>query len=172
VNNSYKWPKIVNFAGTTWDEMSLIVESGLVSQLYITKHVFEAMLKRKLGGSIINVSSMYAKVSPDVSMYRGVGGNAIEYGATKAALIQATKYLAMLGGKDNIRVNSISPGPFPRPGAFDGKEWFRDELEKRTMLKRVGNASEIGGVVAFLASDMSSYITGADIPIDGGWTAW
>lgn len=171
VNNSTTWSTKSNFLDATWDGLKESLESNVVSQLYLTKLVFEQMMKQGSGGSIINIASMYSRVSPDFSMYRGVGGNAIEYGAAKAAIVQSTKYVASLGGQHNIRVNSVSPGPFSRPGAFTGKEWFREELEKRTMLHRIGHPQELMGVIAFLASDLSTYVTGVDIPVDGGWTS-
>lgn len=172
INNAYAWPEIVQFQDATWESMSKTVNAGLVSQLYISKLVMDAMVDEGIRGRIINVASMYGKVSPDMSMYRGVGGNAIEYGATKAGLIQATRYMASVGGPHGIRANSISPGPFPRPGTFDSKPWFEDELKRRTMLGRVGDPNELRGVITFLATEMSSYVTGVDIPVDGGWTAW
>lgn len=174
INNFFSWPKNVKFTEVTWEDALSTFETGVVSPLLFTKAIFERMYKMRWPEkcSVINVSSMYANVSPNVAMYRSIGGNAIEYGAAKAALTQATRYLAMIGGKMNIRVNSISPGPFPRPGAFKDKEWFEQELKSRTMLDRVADADEIKGVIAFLASDMSSYVTGADIQIDGGWRSW
>jgi gluconate 5-dehydrogenase len=173
VNNAYTWPKVTNFMQASWEDMSKTLESGLVAQLYLTRRVIESMIMNG-GGNIINVSSMYGKVAPDHKIYRESGrGNAIEYGASKAALAQATRYIASIGGRNNIRCNSISPGPFPRPGTFsNGFNWFKDELSNRTMLCRPGQPQEIKGAIAFLASDLSSYVTGADIAIDGGWTAW
>ena len=172
INNSYKWPQIVNYLNQDWDNFKESFDSGIISQLYLTKFLFEKMQEEK-EGIIINVASMYGKVSPDFTIYRDSGGgNAIDYGIAKAGMIQFTKYLASLGGKYNIRCNSISPGPFPRPGVLDGKEWFEKELNAKTMLGRVGIGEELKGVVAFLASNLSSYVTGEDIAVDGGWTAW
>ena len=69
-------------------------------------------------------------------------------------------------------MNAFSPGPFSPPGAFDGKEWFHDELIKMMPLARIGQKWEIKGVIAFLATDLSTYVTGQNIPVDGGWTVW
>jgi len=172
INNSYKWPQIVNYLDQDWDNFKESFDSGIISQLYLTKFLFKKMQEEK-EGVIINVASMYGKVSPDFTIYREIGmGNAIDYGIAKAGMIQFTKYLASLGGKYNIRCNSISPGPFPRPGVLDGKEWFEKELNAKTMLGRVGIGEELKGVIAFLASNLSSYVTGEDIAVDGGWTAW
>ena len=172
INNSYTWPKIVNYFDQDWDDFKDTFNSGIISQIYLTKFIFNEMVKKKKG-IIINISSMYGKVSPNFSIYKKSGmGNAIDYGITKAGMIQFTKYLASLGGQHNVRCNSISPGPFPRPGALDGKEWFEEELNNSTMLKRVGKGEELKGLIAFLATDLSSYVTGTDIAVDGGWTAW
>lgn len=172
VNNAYSWPKQVHLENLEWDDVLNTFITGAVSPLFLSKMAFSKMKKR--GGSIINIASMYGIVSPDFRIYRTSGmGNAIHYGASKAALIQMTKYLAIMGGPLNIRVNAISPGPFSRPGTFDnGKEWFREELINKVPLKRIGENWELKGVLALLASDMGSYITGQNLSVDGGWTTW
>ena len=125
------------------------------------------------GVSIVNIASMYGKVSPDPSIYGDSGqNNPIHYGATKAGMIQMTRYLACHLAGRNIRVNSISPGPFPRPGIKDSAPDFMMQLEKKVPMGRIGNASELVGPVLFLLSPSASYITGIDLPVDGGWTAW
>lgn len=172
VNNAWIWPdkESLNF-GTR--EMS----SGfpnVAGTLLLTELVYQNMLTSKIPGSIINVSSMYGQVSPNMKIYRETPGmgNAIEYGMEKAAIKQMTRYIASVGGKHNIRCNTVSPGPFSKPGSFDGKEWFRDELTTMMPLGRIGQPEELKGVIALLASRAGSYITGADIPVDGGWTCW
>ena len=170
VNNMCAWPKQHDFLKTTWDDIEESFSNNLIGQLYLTKEIAAQHMPN--GGSIINVTSMYGKVSPDPKMYRGTGGNALEYGASKAALLQSTKWLAAHLGHRNIRCNSISPGPFSRPGSLNGKEWFEEELNNRTMLGRVACPEELKGAVALLATDLGSYITGEDIAVDGGWTAF
>lgn len=172
VNNSYTWPKTLDFTKSSIHEMSETMVNCFVAPVQLTKLVYQTMIERNIKGSIINVASMYGSVAPDHKIYRDSGrGNALEYGASKAAIIQATKYIASIGGKHGIRCNSVSPGPFPKPETFVNAEWFQDELNAKTMLNRVGNPDELKGVFALLASDASSYITGADIPVDGGWTS-
>lgn len=124
------------------------------------------------GGSIVNFASMYGMVSPDPRIYGDSGANnPVNYGAGKAAVIQLTKYCAgHLSGK-NIRVNCISPGPFPNP-ATQPDEAFLRELNSKTMLGRTGRPEELVGPVLLLASRASSFMTGANIVVDGGWTAW
>lgn len=173
INASCDWPSVLEFDETSWDDLEKCFRSNVVSPLYLTKLAFQQMKDAGRGGKIVNITSMYGKVAPDHRIYRGgPRGSAIGYGAAKAALLQATRYLAEVGAAHDIRVNSISPGPFPRPGTFDnGHEWFHDELCDKTMLGRVGLAHEIKGATLFLASEMSSYVTGTDLAVDGGWTA-
>lgn len=124
------------------------------------------------GGSIINYGSMYAIVSPDLRIY---GDNEQKqppnYGAGKAAILQLTRYAAGALAKYNIRVNSVTPGPFPNP-ANQSDEAFNKQLASKTMLGRFGQAYEMAGAVLLLASDASTFMTGSNIVVDGGWTAW
>lgn len=123
--------------------------------------------------SVINLSSMYGVVSPDLRVYDTPNGsNPPFYGATKAALIQYTRYAAAEFGRDGIRVNAIAPGPFPAKSVQDSAPDFITRLEGRVPLGRIGQASEIGGPVVFLASSAASYVTGSVLTVDGGWTAW
>jgi len=129
----------------------------------------------RLGGqpSIINISSMYGNVSPDPQIYGNSGQNSPPwYGSAKAALIQYTKYAAVHFAPLGIRVNSISPGPFPNNTGLDLPEDFLAQLASKTPMRRTGEADEIGGTVVFLASSASSFVTGENIAVDGGWTAW
>lgn len=172
VNNALTWPKITQFDSVEWDAMLGTLESGVVSPIMLSRIAFDRM-KTSGGGTIINNASMYGTVSPNFRIYRDSGmSNAVEYNAAKAAIIQVTRYLAVKGAPFGIRVNAFSPGPFSHPGAFDGKEWFREELTRMMPLGRIGEKWEIKGVIAFLASDLSTYVTGQNIPVDGGWTAW
>lgn len=172
VNNSFSWPTKVHFLDQQWDDFKTTAENGLVSQLYFTKLIMKKMID-DTSGSIINICSMYGHSSPDLRIYEDSGmGNAVEYGAVKAAMLQSTRYLAGLGGPYGVRVNSISPGPISRPESLDGKEWFKKNLENKTMLGRIGTPEDIQGAAVLLATEAGSYITGTDIRIDGGWTAW
>lgn len=124
--------------------------------------------------SVINIGSMYAKVSPVPKVYEKTGQplNPPYYGAAKAGLLQMTRWLACRLGPEKIRVNSISPGAFPQWNAREQMPDFVSELDQRSPLGRIGNREEIAGPVLFLASKASSYVTGVDIAVDGGWTAW
>lgn len=129
-------------------------------------------LRKSGGGSIVNFASMYGVVSPDPSIYGDSGANnPPNYGVGKAGVVQLTKYCAAHLAKYGIRCNSVSPGPFPNT-VISGNEAFLEKLEAKTMLGRVGKPEEMAGAVILLASGASSYMTGANLMVDGGWTAW
>jgi NAD(P)-dependent dehydrogenase (short-subunit alcohol dehydrogenase family) len=124
-------------------------------------------------GSIVLFSSMYGSVSPDPSVYaEPMSPNPIEYGVGKAGLQQMARYLAVHWGKQGVRCNSISPGPFPNPTLQREKPEFIERLAQKVPLGRVGQAPEIAGAVTFLLSDAASFITGQNLAVDGGWTSW
>jgi NAD(P)-dependent dehydrogenase (short-subunit alcohol dehydrogenase family) len=119
--------------------------------------------------SVITVASMYGLVSPKPHLYdTPEGGNPPYYGAVKAGLVQLTRYAAVELGPAGVRVNCLTPGAFPGGGdpALLGR------LAAQTPLGRVGDPAEIATSVLYLASPRSSYVTGANLVVDGGWTAW
>lgn len=123
--------------------------------------------------SVINVASMYGSVSPDIRVYdRPDASNPPFYGAAKAALLQWTRYAACEFGAEGIRVNAISPGPFPSPAVQADSPAFINRLIEKVPMARIGQAHEIQGAVLLLASPASTFINGANIALDGGWTSW
>lgn len=137
----------------------------------ISLPLLRASVKNVGYASVINISSMYGVVVPDLGIYATAeGSNPPFYGAAKAALIQWSKYGACEFGKENIRFNSISPGPFPN--LANNSEPFLTTLANKVPMKRVGTPEEIQGPVVFLASKASSYVNGCNLTVDGGWTAW
>jgi NAD(P)-dependent dehydrogenase (short-subunit alcohol dehydrogenase family) len=120
--------------------------------------------------SVINVASMYGVVSPDPGMYDSEEGrNPPYYGVAKAGLLQLTRYAAAELGPAGIRVNAITPGPFPQhPERMDPA--FTDRLSARTVLKRYGSPDDIKAAVLFLAGPGAGFVTGANLVVDGGWT--
>lgn len=125
------------------------------------------------GASVVNIASMYGSVSPDPSIYGTSGANnPPSYGAAKAGLIQLTRYAACHLAPHKIRVNCISPGPFPAKRYLENDPQFHQRLRAKVPMQRTGDPNELQGPLLFLASDASSYVNGVNLPVDGGWTAW
>ena len=123
--------------------------------------------------SVINISTMYALVSPDQRIYSNVSDiNPPFYGAAKAGLLQWTRYAACEFGKEGIRINSVSPGPFPSHSSQENEPELIKKIIEKVPLGRIGNINEIKGPILFLASPASSYVNGANLVVDGGWTCW
>jgi gluconate 5-dehydrogenase len=150
-------------------DWNLGIDGSINSVYRSTKIVLPYMIERKYG-KIINIASMYGIVAPDVSIYDNNDYyNPANYGAGKAAVIQFTKYIASVYGEYNINCNSISPGPFPNKEVQKNKEFVKS-LKSRVPLGRIGEPNELKGILVLLSSDASSFINGANIIVDGGWT--
>lgn len=127
-------------------------------------------VEQKKAASIIMLGSMYGMVGSYPDAYEGVSAaSPVAYHALKGGILQMTRHLAVYWAKDRVRVNALSPGPFP-------SEKASPEMVKRLCTKspmqRMGQPHELKGAILFLASDASSYMTGQNLVIDGGWTAW
>jgi NAD(P)-dependent dehydrogenase (short-subunit alcohol dehydrogenase family) len=121
--------------------------------------------------SVINIGSMYGHISPDHRIYDSPADVcSAAYGVAKAALSQFSRYAAVRFGAEGIRVNTVSPGPIPPTEALSTK--FKATLESKVPMGRIGRPDEVAGPVVFLAGDAASYVNGADLLVDGGWTAW
>jgi gluconate 5-dehydrogenase len=121
--------------------------------------------------SIILLGSMYGQVGsyPEVYQEAAVAASPVAYHALKGGIVHLTRHLAVYWAKDHVRVNCLSPGPFPAPSA---PAKLAKQLEHKSPMHRMGEPYELKGAVVFLASDASSYVTGHNLVVDGGWTAW
>lgn len=165
----------IKIADNTIDHMSDdIWETGIDGTINVTFRCTREVLPyfyENGTGNIINIASMYGIVSPDPGIYGTSGQNSPPtYGTGKAAILQLTRYCAAHLARKNIRVNSITPGPFPDPKYLE--EDFKQKLNAKTMLGRTGRPEELAGALVLLASEASSFMTGSNIVVDGGWTAW
>jgi NAD(P)-dependent dehydrogenase (short-subunit alcohol dehydrogenase family) len=161
-----------NFADLTEKEFDEVNHAGLTSTFLLAREVGMAMEKNNKG-SIVFFSSMYGSVSPDPRVYEApMNVNPIEYGVGKAGIVQMTRYMAVHWAKKNIRCNCISPGPFPNPAVQQKNQQFIERLAYKVPMGRVGRQDEVAGAVSFFLSDASSYITGQNLFVDGGWTSW
>jgi len=144
---------------------------GTLSSVFRCMREAIPYLKESSTPRIINVSSMYGMVTPDFDVYEDHPEfmNPPHYGAAKAGVLQLSKYYAGYLGNDGITVNAVTPGPFP-PDSIQEKKMFIKKLADNTLLKRIGTPEELAGAFVFLASDASTYITGQNIVVDGGWT--
>lgn len=143
------------------------LEVNLIAPFEICRGMSQVM-KHSRGANIINIASIYGQFGPDWRMYESTNmSNPAAYGASKAGLIQLTKWLSTTLAPD-VRVNAISPG-----GVFTGQpDQFVDSYCSRTPLGRMANYDDFRGGVAFLSTDMTGYMTGQVLNIDGGWGVW
>ena len=126
------------------------------------------LLRASTHGSIINIGSIYGELGPDWSLYDGTAmANPAAYAASKGGVLQLTRWLAT-SMAPHVRVNAVSPGGIARgqPASFVTR------YEARTPLGRMATEDDMSGAVAFLASDLSAYVTGQVLRVDGGWSAW
>lgn len=169
VNNAY--PRTKDW-GTKFEEIPLLswkknVDMQLNSVFLLCQKALSQMVKQQYG-SIVNIGSIYGVVGNDFTIYEGYGGTSpAAYCAIKGGIINFSRYLASYFGKYGIRVNCVSPG-----GIKDNQHpSFIERYEYKSPLKRMGKPKEIAPAISFLLSDESSFITGHNLMVDGGWTA-
>jgi NAD(P)-dependent dehydrogenase (short-subunit alcohol dehydrogenase family) len=143
------------------------LEVNLTAAFVLTQACLPA-LSASGHGSVITIGSIYATLGPDMSLYAGTKmGNPAAYAASKGGLLQLTRWLATALAP-GVRVNCISPGGVWR----DQPEAFRARFVERTPLRRMATEEDLKGAAAYLASDLSAYVTGQNLVVDGGWSAW
>ena len=157
----------VPFERQTVEAWDAALRVNLTSPFMIAQEARQA-LDASGHGSIIVFASIYGVIGPELTLYQGTGmANPTAYGASKGGLLQLTRYLATMLAP-GVRVNAISPG-----GVWRGQpESFHEQYLSRTPLKRMASEQDLKGAFVYLASDMSEYVTGHNLVVDGGWTAW
>jgi NAD(P)-dependent dehydrogenase (short-subunit alcohol dehydrogenase family) len=160
------------FPRAVWDE---VIDVNLTGAMLCCQ-VIGARMAEAGRGSIVNIGSLYGVVSPNQALYAyreqrdGVPFfKPVSYIASKAGLLGLSRYLATYWARRNVRVNTVTYGGI-KTGSFDAE--FLEAFNQRVPLGRQAELEECGGVIQFLASDAASYITGANIVVDGGFTAW
>ena len=154
------------------DQFRRMVEVNLLGTFQVTQ-VFGALMAGNGGGSVINIGSLYASVSPDPHFYDHLAGNAPfikspAYGASKAGVVSLSKFFATHWADAGIRVNTLSPG-----GVLAGQDdQFKAKYDARVPMRRMAVPDDLKGPLVFLASSASSYVTGHELRVEGGFTAW
>ncbi len=136
----------------------------------LSKLLRDHAVERQVPANIVLVGSMYGIVGSYPDAYAGIcSASPVAYQALKGSIIQMTRHLAVYWAPDRVRVNCVSPGPFPGPNA---PAEMIERLTAKSPMGRMGRPAELKGAIVFLASHASSYVTGQNLIVDGGWTAW
>jgi len=163
-----------SFNEITLERMTKNIEIHMNSYAWLSKIVADEMLKNKIKGSIINLNSIYGLVGQDLNIYQKTPMKEnMPYSMIKGGLVNLARQLASYYGRYGIRVNNICSGGLS--GHVAGKSNFQNKqfiknYENKVPLKRLGDPGEVANVITFIASDASSYITGSNVLVDGGWT--
>jgi len=136
----------------------------------LARELRDHVVARRAPGSVVMIGSMYGQVASYPDAYAGIcPASPVTYHTLKGGIINLTRHLAVYWARDRVRVNCLSPGPFPGPKA---PAEMVERLKTRSPMGRMGRPEELKGALLLLASDAGSYLTGQNLTVDGGWTAW
>lgn len=148
------------------------LETNFVSNVWLTKEVAEIMKQKKGNSSIVLFSSIYGMVGQDMEIYdKTILRENISYSIIKGGVLNYTKLMASYYGKSNVRINCVSPGGIENKNNSRQNKNFIKNYSKRVPVKRMAKSEEIANTVLFLCSDLSTYMNGSNLVVDGGWTA-
>lgn len=175
INNAFYNPSQSKYSSVSLEKFPLelwneVINVNLTGVFLCSQEIGSVMAQQK-NGVIVNIASIYGLVGADQRIYGKTKLNSpISYAATKGAIVNLTRYLAAYWNRKNVRVNTLSLGGVLDKSYMD-KEFIKKYSEK-TMLGRMANTNEFNAAVLFLSSNASSYMNGANLILDGGWTAW
>jgi NAD(P)-dependent dehydrogenase (short-subunit alcohol dehydrogenase family) len=168
VNNAHE-PLQSDWTNVSADEFNRQLANA-TAYFELARHVRNKAVEKNHPASIIMIGSMYGLVGSYPEAYAGItSASSAAYHALKGGIVQLTRHLAVYWAKDNVRVNCLSPGPFPKESA---NPQLIERLIQKSPMGRMGQPYELKGPLLLLASDAASYITGQNLVVDGGWTAW
>jgi len=178
INNAQIKPEgfYASFENYTKETLMEVIDGNLIGVTLACREACGIFMNQKNGGTIVNIASVYGITAADQRIYNEVENiyspgdklsSPVSYGISKAGVVQLTKYLASYYREKNIRVNTLTPG-----GVFDNHDsQFESQYSYRTTLGRMAEKNEYNGAILFQCSDASSYMSGANLVVDGGWTA-
>ncbi|MDP1728838.1 MAG: SDR family oxidoreductase [archaeon] len=161
------------FEDMSVEDWTSAINGALTHYAFCTQEVSKSMLK-KGKGSVINIASLYASLGTDSRIFLDLGNcPGVDYSVAKHGVLGMTKYLATRWATRGIRVNAISPGYFPKmnPNVPERKDYII-EICNRTPMRKIGQPDDLAGAIVYLASNASSFVTGQNLIVDGGWSSW
>ena len=175
INNAFFNPSLSKNSSCPFEEFPLELWNDVLkvnlTGVFLCSQIFGNVMKKQNNGNIVNIASIYGLVGADQRIYGNSKLNSpVSYAASKGAIVNLTRYLAAYWQGKNIRVNTLSLGGVQDKSYMTKK--FISNYSSKTMLGRMAKNDDYNGAILFLSSDASSYMTGANLVVDGGWTAW
>ncbi|MCA9026541.1 MAG: SDR family oxidoreductase [Planctomycetaceae bacterium] len=169
VNNGQKG-HAMDLTNVTGEAFSTDLQN-VTAYFLLARRLHDHVVERQAPGTVVMIGSMYGVVGSYPDAYEGVcTASPVQYHALKGGIVHMTRHLAVYWARENVRVNCLSPGPFPNEPTVPAE--MVERLNTKSPMKRMGLPHELKGALLLLASDAGSYITGQNLLVDGGWTSW